>query len=81
MRRAWGFALMLAVLGLCAYIAAAAPITFVSGVGHPLAHAYQPPAYSISQSALTGIVGLLIAIRTLNPQRYRAVEHWIHAQR
>jgi len=81
MRRNYVFALMLALLGLFAYAAVAGPITFVSSVGHPIAYGYHPSAYSIPQSALTDIIGLLIAIRTLNSQKYRAVEQWIHAQR
>jgi hypothetical protein len=71
---------MLALLGLYASAAVAGPIIFVSS-GHPIVQRYHPPPYSIPQSALTGIVGLLIAIRTLNPHRYRAVEQWIHTQR
>jgi len=80
MRRDYVFALILALMGLYAYSAVAGRITFVSRVGHPLAYGYHPSPSSIPQSALTGIVGLLIAIRTLSPQRYRAVEQWIHTQ-
>jgi hypothetical protein len=80
MRRNYVFALMLALLGLYAYAAVARPIIFVSS-SHPIMHGYHPSPYSIARSALTGIVGLLIAIRTLNPRRYRTVEQWIHAQR
>jgi len=72
---------MLALVALYAYTVAAGPITFVSSVGLPIAPGYHSSSYSIPQSALTGIVGLLIAIRTLNPHRYRAVEQWIHTQR
>jgi hypothetical protein len=85
MRRTSVFALALAFLGLCAYISVAAPIPFVGSVGRPITHSYQPPSYAVPQrpvwhSALTGIVALLIAIRTLNPQKYIAVEQWIHTQ-
>jgi hypothetical protein len=80
MRRNYVFALMLALLGLCAYAALAGPTIFVSS-GHPIVHGYHPAPDSILQSALTGIVGFLIAIRTLHPHRYRVVEQRIHTQR
>ena len=80
MRRTWLFALMLAVFGLYTYARLATPITLVSSVGQSIAHGGRPLPYSV-HSALTGIAALLIAVRTLHPQRYRAVAQWIHAQR
>ena len=86
MRRTRVVLLMLAVLGLCAYISLAAPAGFVRSLGHPIAYGNQPLPSAVPQSrdghpVLTALVTLLVAIRTLHPQRYRAVEQWIHAQR
>jgi hypothetical protein len=47
----------------------------------PAARAESVPVFPLWYSALMGFVALLVAVNTLNPNRYRAVEEWINTQR